>query len=96
MNLQTKARKTSKALHHIKGFTFCFTKMKYLWLSLVDDSVSCSNSNMALRSDLPVSLDYMQDDKCQEKTSPILNGCANETTEQTAALESGNDHVKVC
>ncbi|XP_056589405.1 uncharacterized protein LOC130409444 isoform X2 [Triplophysa dalaica] len=38
--------------------------------------------------DMPVSLDYMQDDKCQEKTSPILNGCANETTEQTDALES--------
>ncbi|XP_057175438.1 uncharacterized protein LOC130545106 isoform X2 [Triplophysa rosa] len=38
--------------------------------------------------DLPVCLDYMQDDKCQEKTSPILNGCANERTEQRAALES--------
>ncbi|KAA0706533.1 hypothetical protein E1301_Tti020743 [Triplophysa tibetana] len=43
--------------------------------------------------DLPGCLDYMQDDKCQEMTSVILNGCANETTEQTATLESEDQNL---
>lgn len=38
--------------------------------------------------DLPVCVDFTQDDKSQDKTSPIVNGCTSETTEQTAAPES--------
>ncbi|XDV46553.1 hypothetical protein PO909_014431 [Leuciscus waleckii] len=38
--------------------------------------------------DLPVSLDYIQEDKPEEKSSPIANGCAGEKTEQTPANEN--------
>nr|XP_055044727.1 uncharacterized protein LOC129431052 [Misgurnus anguillicaudatus] len=39
--------------------------------------------------DLSVSLDFTQDDKSNEKSSPIANGCTGEKTEQTIA--SGNE-----
>ncbi|KAK7129426.1 hypothetical protein R3I94_017591 [Phoxinus phoxinus] len=38
--------------------------------------------------DLPVSLDYIQEDKPEEKSSPIANGCAGEKTEQTPANDN--------
>ncbi|XP_077074136.1 uncharacterized protein LOC143725542 [Siphateles boraxobius] len=37
--------------------------------------------------DLRVSLDYISEDKPEEKSSPISNGCAGEKTEQTPANE---------
>ncbi|XP_065131735.1 uncharacterized protein [Paramisgurnus dabryanus] len=39
--------------------------------------------------DLSVSLDFTQDDKSNEKSSPIANGCTGEKTEQTT--DSGNE-----
>ncbi|XP_039516751.1 uncharacterized protein LOC120471076 isoform X1 [Pimephales promelas] len=39
--------------------------------------------------DLPVSLDYVHEDKPEEKSSPKANGCAGEKTEQTPA--NGNE-----
>ncbi|XP_051518422.1 uncharacterized protein LOC127420293 [Myxocyprinus asiaticus] len=43
--------------------------------------------------DLPVCLDYIQEDKSEEKTSPIANGCTGEKTEQTPASENEQQNV---
>ncbi|XP_048034595.1 uncharacterized protein LOC125260317 isoform X2 [Megalobrama amblycephala] len=38
-------------------------------------------------------LDYEQEDKSEEKTSPIANGCTGEKTEQTPASENDQENV---
>ncbi|KAK9954706.1 hypothetical protein ABG768_016755 [Culter alburnus] len=38
-------------------------------------------------------LDYEQEDKSEEKTSPIANGCTGEKTEQTPANENEQENV---
>ncbi|XP_016295375.1 uncharacterized protein LOC107653219 [Sinocyclocheilus anshuiensis] len=43
--------------------------------------------------DLPVSLNYIQEDKSEEKTNPIANGSAGEKTEQTPTNENDEQNV---
>ncbi|XP_051735044.1 uncharacterized protein LOC127504470 [Ctenopharyngodon idella] len=40
-----------------------------------------------------LSLDFEQEDKSEEKSSPIANGCAGEKTEQTPANENEEENV---